>query len=74
MEGRLSEAHKEASKLFKDRTRAAKPYDPEHTAKVLDWLAKKQQAATTSSLLSEFAPDVFLQKMLVYYEVSCDGL
>jgi GTPase SAR1 family protein len=74
MEGRLSEAHKEASKLFKDRTRAAKPYDPEHTAKVLDWLARKQQAPTTSSLLSEFAPDVFLQKMLVYYEVSYDIL
>jgi GTPase SAR1 family protein len=70
MEERLSEAHREAAKLFKDRTRAAKPYDPEHTAKVMDWLAKKQQANPSSRLLSEFDADVFLQKMLVYYEVS----
>jgi len=71
MEVRLSEAHKEAGKLYKDRTRAAKPYDPEHTAKVMDWLAKQQQANPTSTLLSEFAPNVFLQKMLVYYELTC---
>lgn len=71
MEARLSEAHKEAGKLYKDRTRAAKPYDPEHTAKVMDWLSKQQQANPTSTLLSEFAPNVFLQKMLVYYELTC---
>jgi hypothetical protein len=71
MEERLVDAHKEAGKLYKDRTRAAKPYDPEHTAKVMDWLAKKQQANPSSTLLSEFAPDVFLQKMLVFYELTC---
>lgn len=71
METRLKGAHDEAKKLYKDRTRAAKPYDPEHTAKVMDWLAKKQSSNPSSTLLSEFAPDVFLQKMLVYYELTC---
>jgi len=71
MEGRMKEASTEASKLFKDRTRAAKPYDPEHTSKVLEWLAKRNQNTSGSNLLSEFAPDVFLQKMLVYYELTC---
>lgn len=69
MEGRMKEAETEASKLFKDRTRAAKPYDPDHTSKVLDWLAKRNQNTNGTNMLSEFAPDVFLQKMLVYYEV-----
>jgi hypothetical protein len=87
MESRLDEAYKEAGKLFKDRTRAAKPYDPEHTTRVLDWVSRRNQARQTanesggangstgalngaSAFLSEFAPDAFLQKMLVYYDVS----
>jgi GTP-binding protein EngB required for normal cell division len=87
METRLAEAYKEAGKLFKDRTRAAKPYDPEHTTKVLDWISRRNQVrqaandsaasnGSTSALsgasafLSEFAPDAFLQKMLVYYELT----
>jgi len=87
MEARIDEAYKEADKLFKDRTRAAKPYDPEHTTKVLDWITRRNQARqaandaqgqngssstlnSNSAFLSEFAPDAFLQKMLVYYELT----
>lgn len=71
MEERLQQAYKEAGYLFKDRTRAAKPYDPEHTQKVMEWIAERnKKQAGGAGYLSEFAPDAFLQKMLVYYEVS----
>ncbi|KAE9993248.1 hypothetical protein EG327_005855 [Venturia inaequalis] len=86
MEQRLDGAYAEAQKLFKDRTRAAKPYDLVHEQKVLDWVSKRnqqrQQAASEAvangsssalnpnAFLSDFAPDNFLQKMLVYYELT----
>jgi hypothetical protein len=73
MEERIQRAYTEAGHLFKDRTRAAKPYDPEHTQKVMEWIAernKRQAGAGGSHFLSEFAPDAFLQKMLVYYELT----
>jgi hypothetical protein len=70
MEERIQEAYNEAGHLFKDRTRAAKPYDPEHTEKVMQWIAdRNKKQAGGGGFLSEFAPDAFLQKMLVYYEV-----
>jgi hypothetical protein len=70
MEDRLQAAYKEAGFLFKDRTRAAKPYDPEHTKKVMEWIAERNQRQAGGGFLSEFAPDAFLQKMLVYYELT----
>lgn len=85
MEQRLDGAYGEAQKLFKDRTRAAKPYDLSHEQRVLDWVARRNQqrqaanepagngttgALNSSAFLSDFAPDNFLQKMLVYYDLS----
>ncbi|KAF2398701.1 hypothetical protein EJ06DRAFT_564128 [Trichodelitschia bisporula] len=71
MEERLKEATKEADKLFKDRTRASKPYDPEHTKRVAEWIAARNKSKPNGAAwLSEFAPDVFLQKMLVYYDLT----
>ncbi|KAF2429753.1 hypothetical protein EJ08DRAFT_650206 [Tothia fuscella] len=71
LEERIQSAYKEAGHLFKDRTRAAKPYDPEHTQRVMERIAERnRRQATAGAFTSEFAPDAFLEKMLVYYELT----
>jgi GTP-binding protein EngB required for normal cell division len=70
MEDRLQASYKEAAHLFKDRTRASKPYDKTHAEKVIEWIAERNKKQAGGGFLSEFAPDAFLQKMLVYYELT----
>jgi GTP-binding protein EngB required for normal cell division len=75
IEGRLTRAEAETAKLFKDRTRIAKTYDPDHEKRVNEWLTSRQFAANPDGSPRPAMPlvtnaELFLQKMLVFYDVS----